>query len=58
MTITERITYLKQKVENPDIPMGDKIEVIEFFQTYSDMVFNNYNYESFLKDVYRLTDSK
>ena len=41
MTIREQISFLKQQLGNPDIPMRDKVDIIEYFQIYNDAIFNN-----------------
>ena len=58
MTIREQISFLKQQLENPDIPMGDKVDIIEYFQMYNDAIFNNYNWDSFVRDTRKLTDKQ
>ena len=58
MTIREQISFLKQQLENPDIPMRDKVDIIEFFQIYNDAIFNNYNWDSFVRDTQILTDKQ
>ena len=58
MTIREQISFLKQQLENPDIPMGDKVDIIEYFQKYNDAIFNNYNWDSFVQDTQKLTDKQ
>jgi len=58
MTIREQISFLKHQLENPDIPMGDKVDIIEFFQIYNDAIFNNYNWDSFVQDTQKLTDKQ
>jgi hypothetical protein len=56
MTIEQQISFLKQQLENPDIPMRDKVDIIEYFQIYNDAIFNNYNWDSFVRDTRKLTD--
>ena len=58
MTIKQQISFLKHQLENPDIPMGDKVDIIEFFQIYNDAIFNNYNWDSFVRDTQKLTDKQ
>ena len=58
MTIREQITFLKQQLENPDMPMSDKVDIIEYFQKYNDAIFNNYNWDSFVRDTQILTDKQ
>ncbi len=58
MTIREQISFLKQQLENPDIPMRDKVDIIEYFQMYNDAIFNNYNWDSFVRDTQKLTDKQ
>ena len=58
MTIREQISFLKQQLEHPDIPMSDKVDIIEYFQKYNDAIFNNYNWDSFVQDTQILTDKQ
>ena len=58
MTIREQISFLKQQLENPDMPMSDKVDIIEYFQKYNDAIFNNYNWDSFVRDTQKLTDKQ
>ena len=58
MTIREQISFLKHQLENPDIPMRDKVDIIEYFQIYNDAIFNNYNWDSFVQDTQILTDKQ
>jgi len=58
MTIREQISFLKQQLGNPDIPMRDKVDIIEYFQIYNDAIFNNYNWDSFVRDTHKLTDKQ
>ena len=58
MTIKQQISFLKQQLENPDIPMRDKVDIIEYFQIYNDAIFNNYNWDSFVRDTQKLTDKQ
>jgi len=58
MTIKQQISFLKQQLENPDIPMRDKVDIIEYFQKYNDAIFNNYNWDSFVRDTRKLTDKQ
>jgi len=58
MTIREQISFLKHQLENPDIPMRDKVDIIEYFQIYNDAIFNNYNWDSFVRDTQKLTDKQ
>ena len=58
MTIKQQISFLKHQLENPDIPMRDKVDIIEYFQIYNDAIFNNYNWDSFVQDTQILTDKQ
>ena len=58
MTIKQQISFLKHRLENPDIPMRDKVDIIEYFQIYNDAIFNNYNWDSFVRDTQKLTDKQ
>ena len=58
MTIKQQISFLKQQLENPDMPMSDKVDIIEYFQKYNDAIFNNYNWDSFVRDTQKLTDKQ
>ncbi len=58
MTIREQISFLQKQLESPDTSMKDKVDIIEYFQMYNDAIFNNYNWDSFVRDTRKLTDKQ
>ena len=56
ITTNERIRALKRKVEDPDIPLEDKQDILDFFMEYNNILKNNRDMESFFKELKELTD--
>ena len=56
ITTNERIRALKRKVEDPDIPLEDKQDILDFFMEYNNILNNNRDMESFFKELKELTD--
>ena len=52
----ERIQVLKARVDDKNIPLADKQDVIEFFKKYNDIFYFNVNINSFYKDLERLSN--
>ena len=58
ITTNERIRALKRKVEDPDIPLEDKQDILDFFMEYNNILNNNRDMESFFKELKELTDKQ
>ena len=58
ITTNERIRALKRKVEDPDIPLEDKQDVLDFFMEYNNILNNNRDMGSFFKELKELTDKQ
>ena len=56
----DKIKILKQKFEDPDVPLADKIEIIEFFKEFNDIFYGDIDIDSFfrqLEDISRRWDN-
>ena len=56
----DKIKILKQKFEDPAVPLADKIEIIEFFKEFNDIFYGDIDIDSFfrqLEDISRRWDN-
>ena len=47
----EKIRILKQKFEDPAVPLNDKIDIIEFFKEFSDVFYGDIDIYSFFRQL-------
>tara|TARA_B100000700_G_C14580556_1_gene639965 strand:- start:429 stop:629 length:201 start_codon:yes stop_codon:yes gene_type:complete len=57
LTIYDRLSYLKQRVENPNVSLEDKCDIIEFFMKYNIIFNQGLSIENFFKDIEKLTEN-
>ena len=55
MLVEERIDYLKVKAEDPETPLEEKFDIIEFLMKHIGMLGNKFNSQSFIKELSALT---
>ena len=55
ITTHDKIKVLKTRAEDINIPLKDKMEIIEFFKKYNDIFYYQININSFFKDLDKLT---
>ena len=56
----DKIRILKQRFEDPEVPLADKIEIIEFFKEFNDIFYGDIDIDSFfrqLEDISRRWDN-
>ena len=58
ITTNDRIRALKRKIEDPDIPLKDKQDVLDFFMEYNNILNNNRDMGSFFNELIELTDKQ
>ena len=56
ITTNDRIRVLKRKIEDPDIPLEDKQDILDFFMEYNNILNNNRDMGSFFNELIELTD--
>ena len=56
ITTNDRIRALKRKIEDPDIPLEDKHDILDFFMEYNNILNNNRDMGSFFNELIELTD--
>ena len=56
ITTNDRIRALKRKIEDPDIPLEDKQDILDFFMEYNNILNNNRDMGSFFNELIELTD--
>ena len=58
--MNDKIKILKQRFEDPEVPLADKIEIIEFFKEFNDIFYGDIDIDSFfrqLEDISRRWDN-
>ena len=58
ITTNDRIRALKRKIEDPDIPLEDKQDILDFFMEYNNILNNNRDMGSFFNELIELTDKQ
>ena len=56
ITTNDRIRALKRKIEDPDIPLEDKQDILDFFMEYNNILNNNRDMGLFFNELIELTD--
>ena len=59
-TTNDKIRILKQRFENPAVPLAEKIDIIEFFKEFNDIFYGDIDIDSFfrqLEDISRKWDN-
>ena len=56
--INDKINGLKQRFDDPNVPLKEKVEIIEFFKEYNDIFYGNIDIDSFYKQLTDLTDKE
>jgi len=60
VAMNDKIKILKQRFEDPAVPLADKIEIIEFFKEFNDIFYGDIDIDSFfrqLEDISRRWDN-
>ena len=60
VAMNDKIKILKQRFEDPEVPLADKIEIIEFFKEFNDIFYGDIDIDSFfrqLEDISRRWDN-
>ena len=47
----DKIRILKQRFEDPAVPLADKIEIIEFFKEFNDIFYGDIDIDSFFRQL-------
>ena len=61
VAMNDKIKILKQRFEDPEVPLADKIEIIEFFKEFNDIFYGDIDIDSFfrqLEDISRRWDNE
>ena len=51
VTTNERIRVLKRKFDDPDVPLEDKIDIIEFFKEFNEIFYGDIDIDSFFRQL-------
>ena len=54
-SISDRIEYIKFRLENQDTPLSEKMDILEFLMNDAGLFEKQLNPTIFLKELYRLT---
>ena len=54
-SISDRIEYIKFRLESQDTPLSEKMDILEFLMNYAGIFGKELNPTIFLKELYRLT---
>ena len=55
ITTADKIGYLKRKLDDKDLPMDERFEILELFMRFYGMVGKELDIEDFFKELNRLT---
>ena len=55
ITTSDKLGYLKRKLDDRDLPMDERLEIIEFFLMALEMSSKKFSIEAFFKELNRLT---
>ena len=58
ITTSDKLGYLKRKLDDRDLPMDERLEIIEFFLMALEFSSRKFSIEGFFKELNRLTGSK
>ena len=47
----DRIRILKEKFEDPAVPLNEKVDIIEFFKEYNDIFYGDIDIDSFFRQL-------
>ena len=51
----DKIKILKEKFEDPSVPLADKIDIIEFFKEYNEIFYGDIDIDSFFRQLMDLS---
>ena len=54
-SISDRIEYIKFRLESQDIPLSERMDILEFLMNNAGIFGKELNPTIFLKELYRLT---
>ena len=61
VTTNVRIRKLKERFQDPDVPVSDKMDILEFFKEFNDIFYGDIDIDSFfrqLEDISRRWDNE
>jgi len=57
ITTADKIGYLKRKLDDKDLPMDERFEILELFMRFYGMIGKELGIEEFFDELNRLTGS-
>ena len=47
----DRIRILKEKFDDPAVPLNEKVDIIEFFKEFNDIFYGDIDIDSFFRQL-------
>ena len=51
LATNDRIRILKEKFEDPAVPLNEKVDIIEFFKEFNDIFYGDIDIDSFFRQL-------
>ena len=55
ITTNDRIRVLKNKMDDPAVPLENKLDILEFFKEFNDIFYGDINIDSFFRQLKALS---
>ena len=55
LATNDRIRILKDRFEDPAVPLNEKVDIIEFFKEYNDIFYGDIDIDSFFRQLMDLS---
>ena len=55
LATNDRIRILKEKFEDPAVPLNEKVDIIEFFKEYNDIFYGDIDIDLFFRQLMELS---
>ena len=56
VTTNVRIRKLKERFQDPEVPVSDKMDILEFFKEFNDIFYGDIDIDSFFNTLTTLVD--
>ena len=51
LATNDRIRILKERFEDPAVPLNEKVDIIEFFKEFNDIFYGDIDIDSFFRQL-------
>ena len=55
LATNDRIRILKDRFEDPAVPLNEKVDIIEFFKEYNDIFYGDIDIDLFFRQLMELS---